>query len=199
MNNFNKIFLKGLVTALPILLTIYLLFWVIIGVDNILGIYIRQILPEGFYIPGFGIIVSILLIFLFGLLLNNFFSARFVIWLEKTLNKVPFIKAIYSPLKDLMNLFSKDGNKQMKSVVLVRFGDEFNALGIVTRDNFKDLPPQIAEGDRVAVYMPLSYGLGGFTILVEKSRIQEIDLPVERAMSLAITGWVKSEKKKELS
>ena len=198
MNNFNKIFLKGLVTAIPILLTMYLLFWVILGVDNILGIYLRQILPAGFYIPGFGIIVSILLIFLFGLLLNNFFSARFVIWLEKTLNKVPFIKAIYSPLKDLMNLFSKDGNKQMKSVVLVRFGNDFNALGIVTRDNFSDLPPQISEGDRVAVYMPLSYGLGGFTILVEKSRIQEIDLPVERAMSLAITGWVKSEKKKEL-
>jgi uncharacterized membrane protein len=111
--------------------------------------------------------------------------------------KVPFIKAIYSPLRDVMNLFSKGaGPTGLQKVVLVDLGETgIRSLGVVMRESFKDLPAiENNAEDRVAVYVPMSYGLGGFTLMVPRSKITPLDMPIEKAMSLAITGWVKVEK-----
>ncbi len=70
-------------------------------------------------------------------------------------------------------------------------------LGLVTRDDFHDLPLGPYTEGRVAVFIPFSYGLGGYTILVDRSRLTEVDMPTEKAMSLAITGWVKVAPKHE--
>ena len=193
MKQLQKIFLQGLVTFLPIALTIYIVYAGVSIVDNLLGESLRQILPV--YIPGLGFLLTILIIFLLGFLLNNLITAGAFHKLENRLMKVPFIKAIYSPLRDLMNLFSKSGGQGLQTVVLVDLGENgLRALGVVTRDNFKDIPAIDAQADdRVAVYIPMSYGLGGFTIMVPRSRITPIDMPIEKAMSLAITGWVKSD------
>jgi uncharacterized membrane protein len=72
-------------------------------------------------------------------------------------------------------------------------------LGLVTRENFSDLPIKSLMDGKVAVYLPFSYGVGGYTILVQKSQIIEVDLPIEKAMSLAITGWVKVDSKSEFA
>ncbi|MNT99862.1 hypothetical protein D3C72_2428260 [compost metagenome] len=65
----------------------------------------------------------------------------------------------------------------------------------MTRDHFRDLPAIEAHAeDRISVYIPMSYGLGGFTILVPRSKATPVDMPIEKAMSLAITGWVKADK-----
>jgi uncharacterized membrane protein len=69
------------------------------------------------------------------------------------------------------------------------------SIGLITRDNFDDLP-QIQGQDLVSVFIPLSYGLGGVTMLFPKSRVRIVDIPVEKALQLAITGWVKTESTK---
>lgn len=189
---FRQIFLKGLFTFLPIAVTIYILYAGIVIMEGMLGTTIERFFPA-FYIPGAGFLLTIIFIFILGLLLNNFLTASFFANVEKQLLKVPFIKAIYSPLKDLMNLFSQNGAKELKSVVLVDIGTgDIKALGLVTRDNFKDLSAAEHLHDRVAVFIPFSYGLGGYTLLVHRSKITEIDMPADKAMSLAITGWVKA-------
>lgn len=193
MKAFNRIFFRGLITLLPIAITIYIVYSAIIILENLLGSVLRQVLPE--YIPGLGFLLTLVLIFLFGLLLNNYISFRLVQTLEAKLVQVPFIKAIYSPLKDLMNLFNRTEAPEMKGVVLVKIGETgAYAMGIVTREKFKDLPFESTVGDRMAVYFPFSYGLGGYTLLVPKNLVQSIDIPIEKAMSLAITGWVKADK-----
>ncbi|MFN7262727.1 MAG: DUF502 domain-containing protein [Pseudobdellovibrionaceae bacterium] len=197
MTAFNKIFFRGLITLLPIAITIYIVYSAVIILENLLGTTLRNLLPENTYVPGFGFALTLILIFIFGLMLNSFILGKVFSSMEKRLTAVPFVKAIYSPLRDLMNLFNRTDNPQeMGSVVLVRIGDsEARAMGLVTRENFKDLPLGTSADDKVAVYFPLSYGLGGFTFLVPRKSIQEIDMPIEKAMSLAITGWVKAEKK----
>lgn len=190
----KKIFFRGLITLLPIALTIYILYSAIIILDNVLGGVIRFLLPSSVYFPGLGFLMTLFLIYLFGLMLNNFVTARILSDLQLKLTEVPFIKAIYSPLRDLMNLFSKNDQKPMGSVVLVDMGESGGqALGLVTRENFSDLSFSHLAQEKVAVYFPLSYGLGGFTFLIPKSRIHKLDVPVEKAMRLAITGWVRSE------
>lgn len=195
MKQLQKIFLQGLVTFLPIALTIYIIYAGIAIVDSFLGDALRQVLP--IYIPGLGFLLTIMLILLLGLILNNILAGGIFQKLEQRLTRVPFIKAIYSPLRDLMNLFSNGGGPGgLQKVVLVDISDTgIRALGLVTRENFKDVPAieQNAE-DRIAVYIPMSYGLGGFTLMVPRSRITPLDMPIEKAMSLAITGWVKADK-----
>ena len=192
MRAFNRIFFRGLITLLPIAITIYIVYSAIVILENLLGSMLRQVLPE--YIPGLGLLLTLVLIFLFGLLLNNLITARFLTLIEARLVQVPFIKAIYSPLRDLMNLFNRGESGEMKSVVLVKVGDTgAMAMGVVTREYFRDLPFTNDMTDKVAVYFPLSYGLGGYTLLVPRHLITQVNLPIERAMSLAITGWVKAD------
>jgi uncharacterized membrane protein len=196
MNQFLKtlrqIFLKGLFTFLPIAVTIYILYAGIAIMESILGSTIERFFPE-LYIPGLGFLLTIAFIFFLGFLLNNLLTAGLFGSLENKLAQVPFIKAIYSPLKDLMNLFTHNGAKGLKSVVLVDMGPgDVKALGLITRDSFQDLPLAEHMEGRVAVFIPFSYGLGGVTLLIHRSKITEVDMPAEKAMSLAITGWVKA-------
>jgi uncharacterized membrane protein len=196
MKNLNKIFFRGLITLLPIALTIYIVYSAVLILENALGSILRALIPEAFYIPGFGVIATLATIFIFGLVLNNYVAGRILSELEKQFKNIPFVKAIYSPVKDLMNLFSKkDDQSGFNSVVLVKAPDnESYALGLITRENFRDIDLKDLGQDRVAVFFPFSYGLGGFTFLVPRSRIVKIDVPVEKAMSLSITGWVKADK-----
>lgn len=191
MSHFSRIFLRGFVTLLPIAVTGYILFTVMIILENILGSFLRALLPEGAYVPGIGFVATLLVIYLFGLLLNSYLAEGLLKSIEVRLREVPFIKAIYSPLKDLMNLFTRDKHNEMKNVVLVHLPDQRKAMGLVTREAFDDLKLKQGLENYVAVFFPMSYGLGGFTFLVPKSQLESLDIPVETAMSLAITGWVK--------
>lgn len=194
MTQLTKIFFRGLVTLLPIAITFYVLYSVIEILDGLLGDLLKEILPT--YIPGLGLITIIILIFSFGLMMNNMLTTKILSLVESKLQEVPLIRAVYSPLRDLMNLFSKKDAKQLKHVVLVKFAENgVQALGLVTREQFSELKLAQFTQDKVAVYFPLSYALGGMTVLVAKSRIQEIDIPVEKAMSLALTAWIKADSK----
>lgn len=193
MAKLNKIFLTGLITLLPVAITIYIIYSAVIILESLLGNLLRSLLPENAYVPGLGLLLTLLLIFLFGLTLNSYLTARFWTHLEKRFLEVPFIKTIYSPLRDVMNLFSKKEDKGMKSVVLVQpMPGGPKVIGVVTRDTFHDLAAGADFHNKVAVYVPFSYALGGMTILVEKDSVQEVDIPIEKAMSLAITAWVKT-------
>jgi uncharacterized membrane protein len=191
LKTLRQIFLKGLFTFLPIAVTIYILYAGIMIMESMLGTTVQRLFPN-LYVPGVGLVLTVVFIFLLGLVLNNILTASLFSNIERQLLKVPFIKAVYSPLRDLMNLFSHNGSKDLKSVVLVEIGSgDIKALGLVTRDNFKDLGMGNDFNDRVAVFIPFSYGLGGYTLLVHRSKVTEINIPAEKAMSLAITGWVK--------
>ena len=191
MKSLGSIFFRGLITLLPLALTIYILYSAIVILDNFLGHFLREILPT--YIPGLGLLTIVAIAFFVGLLLNNLVIGRFVALIEKRILDVPLIRAVYSPLKDLMNLFSRKDNKGLRQVVFVKIGSgEMLMMGLITRENFEDLPIKDMLEDRVAVYLPFSYGLGGYTLLVPRKNLVPVDIPIEKAMSLSITGWVKS-------
>lgn len=185
------IFLKGLAIVLPVTLTISLISWVIVKAEGMFGNLLNKILGN-YYIPGLGILVTILAIFLTGLLVSNYITEKFVKYFLLKFEKVPLIKVIYNPLKDLFALFGSNAtNKNMKSVVLVKPpGSELKFLGLVTRENFSDLPKNALPEGHITVYVPMSYMFGGFTTIVPRSCVEEVDIPVEKAMKLAITGWI---------
>lgn len=194
MNKIQKIFISGLISFLPLAVTIYIVYAGVTIVENLLGNFLRNILPTDFYIPGFGFLTTLILIFLLGLLLNNFVTAGLLHKLQEKLTEVPLIKVVYSPLRDLMNLFSKNGSQTMQKVVLVQFEGGKEVLGLVTREHFNDVDSNLKiNPEKIAVYVPMSYGLGGYTILVHKNQVTPLNIPVEKAMSLALTAWIKTD------
>jgi uncharacterized membrane protein len=193
MDRIKTIFLRGLITLLPIALTIYILYFGVAIFENFLGGVIKSFIPAQDYIPGLGFLLTIILIFLFGLLLNNLILQTVLRKLEEKMKSIPFFKAVYSPLRDLIHLFSDSSGKALKSVVLVRWGAHGPAsIGLITRDTFEEFP-DLAHQDLVAVFIPLSYALGGNTLLFRKQDVTPVDIPVEKALQLAITAWVKAD------
>jgi uncharacterized membrane protein len=194
MNSIGKIFARGLFTLIPVILTVYIIYTAFLLFDSFLKTILEWLLPPDFYIPGFGFILTLLLIYAFGLLLNYYLTQRLVYLLETQLLRVPLIKAIYSTLKDLVQLFSKK-EKNLGTPVLVHLESlGFKAFGLVTREDFTDLNLSPSSLDKlVSVYIPLSYQLGGYTLFVPKSSLEPLNIPLDRAMTLALTAWIKSQ------
>src|SRR5690606_24612846 len=95
-----------------------------------------------FYIPGLGIVLTIVFVFLMGLLVNNYITGRFFAWMTQIFERLPLIKAIYTPLKDLMALIpgrssDKDRPQRVVLVQLDHLGVE--VMGLVTREDLVEI------------------------------------------------------------
>lgn len=199
MKIINRLFFKGLIVVMPVTLTIYLMVAISTKAESLFGNLIKDLLGPGLYIPGLGILFTILSIIGVGILAGNFITGRLIDWGTSRFEKIPFLKAIYNPLKDLMSLFAGSGQDNMKKVVMVNFDKlGFKAIGLVTREEFSDLPANTIDQGNIAVYIPMSYMLGGFTAIVPRENVTEVDIPVEKAFKLAITGWIKADQKNVL-
>ena len=96
----------------------------------------------------------------------------------------------------LVGFFDSSKEKDFDKTVMVAIGDENTRLmGLVTRESFDDLPEGIGDDQTVAVYLPMSYQLGGFTIMVPKDKIHPVDMTVDRAMQFVLTAGVSAEGK----
>ena len=189
----NSIFLKGLLTLLPFALTVSLLIWIVRSLETSFGDVLTTMLPERFYVPGLGLVLAVLAIMLTGIVVENYLGGSFLKRFEELLKHTPVIRTIYSPLKDLADLFSRTQNSdQGQQVVFVQTAPGIESMGLVMRDNFDDLPAAAVPQGKLAVFIPLSYGFGGFTVVVDRSAVRDAGLPAERALQLAITGWVRS-------
>jgi len=191
MKSINQIFFKGLIVILPITLTFNFLIWASVKVESFFGSFIKSVLGQDLYIPGLGIILTFILIFLVGILVSNYFTARFIDWITGMLEKFPLIKAIYNPLKDLMALIpgKSSNNQKSQKVVLVDLGETgTKMMGLVTREDIDEIP----MNDFVTVYFPFSYMLGGVTLIVPKNKLQHVDIPVDQAIKLSVTSWIKN-------
>jgi uncharacterized membrane protein len=188
----SRVFIKGLITLLPITLTIALLIWVVSKAEWAFGEPLRGVLPPSIYFPGIGVAFALIAIFMAGLAVNNYLTNQFVDWLETRVERVPIIKSIYAPIRDVTQLFSKTGAAQNQSVVMVKLSEGVETMGLITREKFTDLPPGTIDPGHVAVFLPFSYGVGGFTIIVARTALRETSLSAEKALQLSITGWVKS-------
>lgn len=193
MNRTQAVFFKGLFTLLPLLLTAFLLVWAVSGLEKTFGNAILALLPSGLYVPGLGILLALVLTLFTGLLVENYLAARIWNQIDHSLRRAPGIRAIYSPLRDLTDLFGKARNSaQSQKVVFVKLKDQTEMVGLVMRDQFEDLGELGFSTKTVAVFLPFSYGFGGVTVLVNADQLREAGLSAERALQLAITGWVKT-------
>jgi len=188
MKSLSKIFLSGLAAILPMAITIYILFWLGSGAENRLGGLIQLIVPQKYYWAGMGLIAGLILVFAVGLLLNALVIRNLFVWGEAWLAKVPLVKTLYGSIRDLMKFVSNSKGKQMGQVVTVKIGEpDIMVLGFLTNEDVSFIDKTLRP-DLVAVYLPLSYQIGGHTVLVPRSAVKLADLPMNEAMRFAITA-----------
>ncbi|MGD2130402.1 MAG: DUF502 domain-containing protein [Lysobacterales bacterium] len=199
MNTLGKLFLKGLAVVIPSALTLAILWWLARGAEQFLGAILVRILPEGWYIPGMGVVSGVAITILIGLLSHVLVFQRIFMLGDTLLQRLPLVKSIYSALKDFIGYLSPDSKVAMSKVVLVRIpGQDFQQIGFVTREDFTNLPLQLDIEEPVAVYLPMSYQIGGYTLFLPRSCLVPLDLSFEEAMKLVLTGAVTRDHKAPL-
>lgn len=170
-------FFQGLLIVMPIAATAYLLFSIFVWLDNLLNLNTK----------GLGVLVII-----FGLVLLGFLGSTFIIKplflvIEKILNRLPFVKIIYSSLKDLVSAFVGDKQK-FNQAVLVRLNQESEIykLGFITRSDLSN----IGISDKMAVYLPHSYNFSGDLFVVPSQNVTFLDAPASEIMKFVVSGGV---------
>ena len=185
-------FLRGLFTLLPVSMCIYFLYWFFSWLEQVSKALVLNLLtdPEA-YIPGMGITFGVMIIFGFGILMSSRRLELLFSLFELPFKNVPIIKSIYSALKDLTGFFSPGKERKASKVVSVKVpGQEIQLVGFLTRSDLKALPNGIESENRVAVYLPMSYQIGGYTIFVPEEWVQDVDMSIEDAMKSALTAWL---------
>lgn len=181
---------RGLVVVLPIGFTIWLLWWLGSSTEALLRKLILLVIPSDHYLPGMGIVAALALLLAAGAFFNAMLVQSALASWERFLDRIPVVKTIYGATRDFVKLLPTGGKRRdLRHVVLARFG-EAQVIGFVTQDDASELGIVEAKDDLVAVYFPMSYQIGGYTALLPRSRVVPLDLPVEAAMRLVLTGGI---------
>lgn len=190
MKKISKYFLRGVFTLLPFSLTVIILISFLIWTENV-SQKIFLTLGVDFYFPGLGLFIGIALICFLGFLTSLKFAEKVIEILELPFKNVPILKSVYSAVKSLSDYFSPEGEHADQQVVVIKIpGTEIEVVGLVTRRHLNDLPNEFSKTDRIAVFVPFSYLIGGITIFIPRSQVKKTDMRVEVAMRSALTAWM---------
>ncbi len=193
----GKIFKRGLIAIAPLAVTLVLILWLFNALEGIFSAPLKTLFGK-YYFSGLGIIVALVLIFSIGTIINNWMIQKISAFAESLLTRIPLVKTLYNSIGEMMSYFgSKDNNKQGQVVMVDLAGVQ--CIGLVTRDTFEELPPNIAKEGEIAVFLPMSYQIGGYTVLVHRSKVRKIDMSVEEGMRFAVSAGVLTQNKKSLT
>jgi uncharacterized membrane protein len=177
LRNLPGYLLRGALITGPLVATAYVLYFIFRTVD--------ELLPIG--IPGLGLVITTALVAVVGYFSSNVIGSGILESIERFLHRVPFVKLVYSSIKDLVNAFVGE-RKSFDKPVLVRLspGDGVQVLGFVTRDALVGL----GLPDHVAVYLPQSYNFAGNLVVVPRDAVQPLSVPSGELMTFIVSGGI---------
>lgn len=176
MKAFTKYFLRGLLVIAPAAITFYVVWRVVATIDGALRVSI----------PGLGMVLAGALIALVGFLVSNVLGQSLVARADRIFARLPLVKLLYTSIRDLVGAFV--GQKKMfdRPVAIVLPGGFGRMLGFVTRETV-----DIGHlSGHVAVYVPQSYNFAGTLVLVERSRIEPLDVTSSDLMTFIVSAGV---------
>lgn len=183
MKRITNYFLQGLLFMVPLVVTVYVFYFLFLKIDGLLRIPI----PGLGVVPGVGFLATILLVILVGFLVSNFLTKRLLLWLDSLFNRLPLVKILYGSIKDLINAFVGD-KKSFNQPVLVRLNLDGDAhvLGFITCDCLTNL----GLNDMVSVYVPQSYNFAGQLLLFPREQVRMLDTNSADVMTFIVSGGV---------
>jgi len=181
MKKLMNYFIKGLLIFVPIALTVFLLVWAFSSLDR----FLRNLLR--IEIPGLGLLLTVVLIFVIGFLASNFLGRKFFELVENVFKKVPLAKLLFSAVKDMIEALAGEKRSFDRPVAATLVpGAGAKVVGFVTRESLEEL----GLSDYVAVYLPQSYNFAGNVLLFPKDTVKPLDIGSSEAMAFVVSGGV---------
>jgi len=190
-------FFTGVIVALPIMATFLAVSWIVSKVDaNVFRILPGQLNPEtylGFAIPGLGLIISVILLFLLGVIASNFIGKSLITSAENLLDRVPVVSSVYKSLKQIVRTVADQKDRAFRDVCLIEYPKkDVWAIGFVTSDLTGE-PAKTLGDDMVCVFVPTTPNpTSGFLLFVNKDSIQILDMTPEEGAKMIISGGMVS-------
>lgn len=185
MKSVLKNFINGILTIVPIILVVYVIYKTFMFLDSMLGNMLKPYMQDS-YIPGIGLLTTLVLITLLGWLSTRFITGNIIKLIDRLLERIPFVKTVYSVIKDTVHSFLGE-KKSFSKVALVTIpGTNMKSLGFITTENLEAFYEPLSE--HAAVYIPQTFQVAGFTFLIPKSDIEIIDVKPEDAMKFILSG-----------
>ena len=187
MKFIRRHFLIGLIVLAPTVVTGYLTWWVFVRVDNIIApLKVRYPVID---IPGLGFAVILLSVLIVGIVANNLIGRRIISWGERVVNSLPIIRRVYMAVKEISEVFLSDRKTAFQSVVLVRYPHkDAYALAFVTKDGIPYFN-ELTDEALINVFLPTTPNpTSGFMLMLPKREVLRVDISVEEAMKIVISG-----------
>lgn len=196
-----RTFVSGLVAIIPVAVTVYLVVWAGRTAERFFGDIAKSVLPESWYMPGLGIVLAIAFVLLVGAFLKAWLFGKLIELGERLLESIPLVQTIYTSVRDLLQFLSGAREEsKMRQVALVEIQSGVYAIGFITDEHPETGLPELAGDDaedRVAVYLPMGYQIGGYTLYLPRSRLRPLDIGIEEAMRMVLTASVNRPRSKK--
>jgi len=188
---FRNYLIGGLLVWIPIMITV----WVVRFLSGILDTSLLLLPPSwrpeavfGTYIPGLGIMLSLLILILTGLVMKNLFGVQIVAGLESLVRRIPVVGAIYSGAKTFSETVLTDKGRSFKQVVMVEFPRKgVYSIGFITSHELEEAQAKTAQ-EVTCVFVPTTPNpTTGFIILVPKEEVVAMDMTVDEAFKMLLT------------
>lgn len=182
-------FLQGLLVLAPVTITIYAIYFIVSGIDNLIPIFTFTDETGKVHVRNYGVgfILVLGIIVIIGYFSSFFIAGRIVSLMDRLLQKTPGIKHIYTTTRDFVEAFAGNKKKFTQNVLANVDDNDVWRLGFITRGDMKDfgLPGY------VAVYIPMSYSVAGNVYVVPKSRVKLLTtISSAQTMKFAVSGGV---------
>ena len=190
----RKYFITGLLILVPLAITAWVLNLVISTMDQSLLFVPERWQPRtliGFDIPGLGTMLTVLIVFVTGLLTNNLVGNYVVKLWEKLLTRIPVVSSLYSSVKQVSDtLFSSSGNAFRKAVLIPYPHQNSWTIAFLTGTPGGDVKNHLV-GDYVSVYVPTTPNpTSGFFLMMKRSDVVELDMSVDAALKYIVSMGV---------
>jgi uncharacterized membrane protein len=189
-------FLTGLVVAGPVAVTLYLIWWFVTWVDNL----VRPIIPAPYRpetyvpikVPGFGLIIAFIALTLLGFLTANLVGSRLVSFGESLLSRVPIVRPIYRTTKQIFETLFSSSQSSFRRVGLVEFpAPGMWSLVFLTQPPSSVIAEHLPQTEHVSAFLPCTPNpTTGFFFYVPRDDVIDLDITVEQAMSLLISAGI---------
>lgn len=190
-------FFTGVIIALPVIATVMGVSWIVQKIDNnVLKLLPGVINPKtylGFDIPGLGLIISIVLLFLLGVIASNFIGNSVIKAGERLLARVPVVAPVYNALKQIVTTVAQQKDRAFRDVCLLEYPRKgLYAVGFVTAD-LSGAPAEKLPHGYVCVFVPTTPNpTSGFLLFVKETDIQVLDMTPEEGAKMIISGGMVS-------
>lgn len=189
-SRFKRYLATGLLVWIPLGVTIFIIRLIVNATDKLILLLPAGYRPEtvlGFEVPGLGIVIGLILLFVTGLVTSNFVGRRLVRLWERILDRIPVVRSIYSSAKQVAETIFSNRGQGFKTAVLIPFPQPGSwSVGFITNTELGELSARTGP-NMVGVFVPCAPPTQGFSMVIARDELIELNMSVDEALKYVMS------------